>query len=92
MLVRHAQRPSWSAYVLALATVLAGLLLWHGLSSPRAAYGQIPDSGAQFNEMIRELRTSNEKLTEIAGLLRDIRDAQAEPKKDKERKPATTRP
>jgi hypothetical protein len=92
MVTRHVQRPSWSSYALALGTVLAGLLLWQGLSSPRAAYAQIPDSGAQFNEMIREMRTSNEKLTEIAKLLRDIRDAQAEPKKDQDRKAPTTRP
>ena len=59
-----------SAYVLGAATVLAGVLMWSGLSAPRVAYAQVPDSGSQRNEMIKELRTSNQKLTEIATCLR----------------------
>ena len=83
-----------SAYVLGAATVLAGVLMWSGLSAPRVAYAQVPDSGSQRNEMIKELRTSNQKLTEIAGLLREIRDAQApdKDKKDKDRRPAGENP
>ena len=58
----------------------------------RPAYAQIPDSGAQRNEMIQELKTSNQKLAEIAGLLREIRELQAAAAKDKSARPATSRP
>lgn len=74
---------TWLPYVLGCITVLVAGLLWQGLSNPPAAYGQIPDSGAQQAEMIKELRASNQKLTEIAGYLREIRDAQTAEKKDK---------
>ncbi len=83
----HPTRRFWPAYLLGGLTVLAAGLLWQGLSKPPAAYGQVPDSGAQRYEMIAELRTSNQKLTEIAALLREIRDLQAVPKKDKDAKP-----
>jgi hypothetical protein len=82
MLSRHAPRPSWS-WVLVLVAAAGGLFLWPGLAAPRVAYAQIPDSGAQLNEMIKELRVSNQKLTDIAAVLREIRDAQ--PKKDKDK-------
>jgi hypothetical protein len=81
------KRTFWSAYVLGGITVLAAGLLWHGLSTPPAAYGQIPDSGAQRLEMITELRASNQKLAEILGVLREIRDLQAVPKDKKDSKP-----
>lgn len=59
---------------------LAGALL--GQATPRAANGQgVPDSGAQLNQMIRELKTANEKLSEIALTLKQMRDLQeAKPK------------
>lgn len=62
-----------------IAALVAGLLsaaMWRGLSSPPPAYGQIPDSGLQRDTMIKEMRIQSEKLTEIAGLLREIRDRQ----------------
>ncbi len=92
MVTRRRNRPFWSSYILALATVLAGLLLWHGLATPPAAYAQIPDSGAQFNEMIKEIRISNQKLTEIAGYLREMRDAQAADRKERASKPPAEKP
>jgi hypothetical protein len=81
------KRRFWPAYLLGGLTVLAAGLLWQGLARPPAAYGQVPDSGAQRYEMITELRTSNQKLTEVVALLKEIRDLQAAPKKDKDAKP-----
>jgi len=86
------RRGFWPAYLLGGLTVLAAGLLWQGLARPPAAYGQVPDSGAQRNEMIIELRTSNQKLAEIATLLREIRDLQGVPKKDKDAKSPTPTP
>lgn len=87
-------RHVWSAYVLGGVTVLALSLVWQGLFSPRAALAQVPDSGKQRNEMIEEQKTTNKKLTEIAGYLREIRDAQAgqKPKDAKEPAPKRTEP
>lgn len=79
-------------YVLGCVTVLLAGLLWSGLSSSQVAYAQVPDSGAQFNEMIKELRISNQKLTEIAGYLHEMRDAQAADRKEKASKPPADKP
>lgn len=68
------------AAVLGGLTVLAAGGLWQALVWPRAAVAQVPDSGLQRKEMIDELRLSNKKLTEIAGVLREIRDLQAQRK------------
>ncbi len=76
-------------FALGGVAVGAASLLWQGLATPRPAYAQVPDSGAQRNDMIRELQESNKKLTEIAGLLRQIRDGQ---KADKDRKPDQLKP
>jgi len=88
------KRGNWAAYVLGGLAVLAAGLLWQGLGRPPAAYGQVPDSGAQRLEMINELRTSNQKLTEVVALLREIRDLEAgkAAAKDKEAKPAPPKP
>jgi hypothetical protein len=77
----------WAAYLLGGLTVVIAGLLWQGLGRPPTAYAQVPDSGAQRYEMINEQRTTNQKLTEVVTLLREIRDLQAAPKKDKEAKP-----
>ena len=88
------KRSFWAAYVFGGLTVLAAALLWQGLGKPPAAYGQVPDSGAQRMEMINELRTSNQKLTEVVALLREIRDLEAgkAAAKDKEAKPPPSKP
>ncbi len=87
------KRGFWAAYMLGGLTVLAAALLWQGLGRPTAAYGQVPDSGAQRQEMIVELRASNQKLSEIAGVLREIRDLESSKKdKEKEPKPAPPKP
>lgn len=81
------QRPGlWGACAVGAAAALAAALLWHGPAAPPAALAQVPDSGAQRNEMIRELQIANRRLGEIADLLREIRDAQAGA--DKGRRPA----
>ncbi len=83
----NSRRSIWSACALGGAMVLASALLWQALSTPRIALAQVPDSGQQRNEMIQELRISNQKLTEIIGLLREIRDAQTGQQKDAPKKP-----
>lgn len=83
-------RGFWFGCGLGAAIILLAGLLWQGLGSPPAALAQVPDSGQQRNEMIKELRISNEKLTEIADLLRQIRDVQVGGKKDE--KPAPVKP
>jgi hypothetical protein len=65
--------------VLGGVAVLAAAVLWQGLSAPRVAYGQVPDSGKQRMEMIQELQKANKKLAEMAGYLREMRDAQKQP-------------
>ncbi len=69
-----AQRRFPIAFVAGVLTTLAALWLWNSLPAPPAALAQVPDSGAQRNEQIAEQRITNQKLTEIAGLLREIRD------------------
>ncbi len=86
------RRGPWSACVLGGLTVLAAGLLWQGLGAPPAAYGQVPDSGAQRNVMIKELREANRKLGEIAGLLREIRDTRKADKAESNRQPTPKRP
>ncbi len=63
----------WSAYLLGIFTVALAALAWQGLA-PRPAYAQLPDTAAQRNEMITEQRTTNQKLTEILAVLKEIRD------------------
>ena len=73
--MRTALRIRWGpGFLLGVATTAAVVAAWIGLSRPPAAWAQVPDSGAQRMEMIKELREGNRKLMEIAGLLREIRD------------------
>lgn len=84
---RAMQKSTFFAVGLAgVMIIVIGTGLWYVTGVPTLA--QVPDSGAQFNEMIKELRVSNQKLTEIAALLREIRDAQGGPAKEKEPKPS----
>jgi cell division protein FtsB len=80
-------RRFWFPFTLGLAAMLFVGLLWRGADLPPPAYGQVPDSGAQRNEMIQQLRATNQKLTEIVKLLTEIRDQQegAEPAKRTQR-------
>lgn len=66
--------PNLSGYALALGCVLLVVLL--GQTKPKVDQepAQLHDAGAQRNAMIVELRASNQKLTEIAALLKQIRD------------------
>jgi len=69
---------SWRGYLLGLATCVFVGLLWQVVSHPPPTYAQLPDSGAQRNRMIQEQVNANKKLSEIAGLLREIRDQHRE--------------
>ena len=83
----------WHGFLLGGAMLLLGGLLWHGVSQPPPAYGQVPDSGAQRQHMIKEMVTTNQKLTEAVNLLKQIRDQGAGDTSAKEpRPPAPRRP
>jgi hypothetical protein len=69
------KRGFWTAYVLGVVTV-AGLGLFSQPWRAPAALAQVPDSGAQRNEMIRELRKANVQLGEMTKLLKELRDLQ----------------
>lgn len=64
-------RPAIVRGLFVIAVVVVAVGLWPP-SQPAAA--QIPDSGAQRQQQLEELRAMNRKLGEIADLLRDIRD------------------
>ncbi len=89
-------RPSdsfWRGFLLGGATLLVTGLLWQGVSRPPPAYGQVPDSGAQRLRLIREMVTTNQKLTEAVDLLKQIRDNTADDSSAKKRgKPSSVRP
>ena len=86
-------RQYWSAYALGVGTALMVGTLWLGVNSPPPAYGQVPDSGAQRQRMIKEMVTTNQKLTEAVNLLKQIRDQGAGDTSAKEpRPPAPRRP
>ena len=74
-------RAAWPSLLIMGVAALALLALGRALSDPPAAYGQVPDAGKQREIMIKELQAQNERLTEIAGLLREIRDRQPAPPK-----------
>lgn len=67
-------RSNMGSLIVGLAGVICGAGLAQTVYYPQTARAQIPDSGAQREVMIQELRTANQKLTEIAGILREIRD------------------
>ena len=69
----YRSRHFWSVYFLGMLTIAVAAVAWNGLS-PRPAYAQLPDSGAQRNELIAEQRATNQRLTEILAVLKDIRD------------------
>ncbi|MBU0616562.1 MAG: hypothetical protein KKI02_02475 [Planctomycetes bacterium] len=64
----------WHGFLLGGATLLLAGLLWQGVNQPPPAYAQVPDSGAQRQRMIKEMVTTNQKLTEAVNLLKQIRD------------------
>jgi hypothetical protein len=87
MSLPSAKAGRWSVVAGVVVVALVAGLIGQTFVSPPAARAQVPDSGAQFNEMVKELRIANQKLTEIAGLLREMRDAQAPAKGGSESKP-----
>lgn len=79
--MRNHQRQIWTTLACGLLGALLGAVIWQGLVQPAPAYGQIPDAGAQRKEMIQELQTVNKKLSEVAGLLKELRDLAKEKSK-----------
>lgn len=83
----------WRGYLLGLATLVLAGLLWQAVIQPPAVYAQIPDSGAQRNHMIKEQAVTNQKLTQVVDLLREIRDLnKAESAAKRAGGPSGTRP
>lgn len=71
---RHTQTGFLAPFLLGIAgSALAIALLWAAMAPP-PAFGQVPDSGAQRLEMIKQLKSANQKLDKIASILSDIRD------------------
>ncbi len=66
-------RRFWSAFLLGSLSVAVAAFAVQGLAA-RPAYAQVPDSGAQRVEMLAEQKVTNQRLAEIVGLLREIRD------------------
>jgi hypothetical protein len=65
------ENPMKTQKILTVILVLQGLILmdqWLG-RSVSIARGQIPDQGAQLNQIIDEMKQSNEKLDHLTGLL-----------------------
>ena len=67
-------------------------VLWRGVSAPPAAYAQVPDSGAQRNELIKQQRVTNQKLAQIVQLLTEIRDRQDVEAAQADERPQKRRP
>jgi len=61
-----------SSRILGVIVVLQGLILlgqWTGSGPVTPAWGQVPDAGAQRNQMIEELRTLNGKVDKLVDVL-----------------------
>lgn len=67
-------RRSLLGLVLLALGVSAAMNLW---PPPAPAGAQLPDSGAQRQQQLDELRSMNRKLAEIADLLRQFKEQQA---------------
>jgi len=65
------RNPALSVFVGAVGLFVG---VWLLAVRPAPATAQIPDSGRQRVEMIRELREINQQLKEVTKLLKDIRD------------------
>jgi hypothetical protein len=88
--MKQAITRNWRAWLLGAATAVLALALWSQFWSPPAALAQSPpDAGAQRVEMIKQFDTMNTKLSEIAGLLREIRDdaRKAHPESERPKRP-----
>ena len=65
------------AYLLGIAAAIGLAAMVGAVALPPPAPAQIPDSGAQRVRMLKEQQVTNQKLTEVVALLREIRDLQA---------------
>lgn len=73
----------WRGFAVGGITFLAVGILWFGSAQIRPAFAQVPDSGAQRMQMIREQQFTNQKLDVVIKLLTDIRDQSAEKQDEK---------
>ena len=73
------------AFFAGVIFVLALLFAWRAVE-PRVAFAQVPDSGAQRNEMITELKQLNEQVKALTAVVKEIRE-QTKPPKEPARKP-----
>ncbi len=58
----------WLGLVVAMQALILATL-WTGGPSARPAAGQVPDAGAQQQQIIDQLRATNEKLDKLVDLL-----------------------
>lgn len=79
----HTTDRYWRGFAVGGIVFLAIGMLWLGLGQPRPAHAQVPDSGAQRMQMIREQQFTNQKLDVVIKLLTDIRDQSAEKQDEK---------
>jgi hypothetical protein len=77
----HAARRRGAPLAAGAGLMLAATWMWQILTPPplqaqtSPAAQVLPDAGLQRNEMIQQLRTANQKLDVMIGLLKEIRDA-----------------
>ncbi len=71
--ISNSKSSVWLAYACGILTVVAAAAGWQALT-PRTAYAQAPETGAQRNEIVAELKISNQKLGEILAVLKEVRD------------------
>ena len=78
--MKHASR--WLGVVVVLQALILATL-WTGGPAARPAAAQIPDAGAQQQQIIDQLRATNEKLDKLVDLLNSgtLRVRVAEPAK-----------
>jgi hypothetical protein len=58
-----------NSWLIAIIVMQTFVLLWRYVPSTPIAYAQIPDAGAQRNDMIDQQKATNEKLDKILKLL-----------------------
>lgn len=75
---------------LATGLIAVGILVAMWAGRPNSAIAQIPDSGAQRQEMLAEQRLTNQRLAEIIAVLREIRDQNAVARPERPTRTTTT--
>jgi hypothetical protein len=76
----------WKAGAIVLAAILAIVIVGQRLEARQQALGQVPDAGAQRQQMIKELQFANQQLGSVIDLLKEIRDQRGDKPKHEEPK------